>query len=118
MNQEIIDWAQSIKRAGNNPDAAYEFLILLSSDLSKESDEMKQSFKNHDLKKMKDQLHKLRGALSYTALPKLAHATQELEVAIVSEKKENLLYLLNQFESASKEIIRYTNSLIKERELV
>ncbi|HEX2548698.1 MAG TPA: Hpt domain-containing protein [Gammaproteobacteria bacterium] len=104
MDELIIDWAESAKIAGNNLEAAKEFIHLLVDHLKKEKPHIQQTFDQHNFSELKKQLHSLRGALCYCSVPKLKSALIRLENAVKLHTPDITL-LFSQFTSEIKNLI-------------
>lgn len=101
MDLPIIDWELSKKLAGNNLEQAKEFLELIVKELKKELPEIKKNVQ--DQTALKNRLHKLHGALSYTGLSRLKAATKALEDAL--KVSHHPAKQLEQFESEVRRVI-------------
>lgn len=104
MEQPLIDWDTTIKLAGNNRQDAEEFLMLFAKELSDELTQLKKSFEMNDFKKMKDQLHRLLGAMSYCSVPRLHDASKNLNQEL--KKNNDILKLLEKFTKFENEVMK------------
>jgi HPt (histidine-containing phosphotransfer) domain-containing protein len=75
METPIIDWPLSIQLAGNNIDHANEFLQLLANDLIRQLIIIRQHVNQHDIRSLKNEIHKLLGGLSYSGATRLKVST-------------------------------------------
>lgn len=98
MNDVIIDWSESTRIAGNNEIAAKEFMHLLVPHLQKALHNIQNAFDQNKITDVKKQIHSLRGALCYCSVPRLKHATSELENALKTNSAQ-VLTLYNQFKN-------------------
>jgi len=75
MEELIIDWELSQKLAGNNLIYAKEFLTLFIKNLPQDLDNIKRANDTNTFTELKNHIHKLLGALSYTGIPRLKTTT-------------------------------------------
>jgi len=100
MTDAIIDWAESTKIAGNNIEAAKEFIHLLAEHLTIELKIIHEAYVTNNFSTLKKQIHSLRGALCYCSVPRLKHATISFENAL----KTNSLHIADLYTQFKNEI--------------
>lgn len=78
-NPPAIDWALSVKLAGNNTETARELLHLLLADLQQAKPEIENAAKNKDIATLCSIIHKLHGGCCYCGVPHLKANIQAFE---------------------------------------
>lgn len=91
----LIDWTLGIKLAGNQRDLAEDMLTMLLKDLNSSVVSIKEKHKIQDYKKMQQEVHKLRGAVSYCGLPRLKSILDHLETSLKTHIMDDLPSLLD-----------------------
>lgn len=91
----LIDWTLGIKLAGNQRDLAEDMLAMLLKDLHGAVASIKERHKMRDDKKMQQEIHKLRGAVSYCGLPRLKSILEHLETKLKTHIMDDLPSLLD-----------------------
>jgi HPt (histidine-containing phosphotransfer) domain-containing protein len=91
----LIDWTLGLKLAGNQRDLAEDMLAMLLKDLNTSRISIKEKHKIQDYKKMQQEIHKLRGAVSYCGLPRLKSTLEHLETKLKTHIMDDLPSLLD-----------------------
>lgn len=92
----IIDWAQGKKLAGNNTELADEILSMLIKRLEKDLALIKELNEKAAYDALRDEVHKLHGAVCYCGTPRLKAVLMRLETDIKNHIMVDLPYLLDQ----------------------
>lgn len=95
----VIDWELGVKLAGNKRELAEEILGLLISRLPDEISSIKQSYTAKKYPELRQQLHKLRGALCYCGTPRLKIIVERLESDLKNNIMDDLSPLFNQLDT-------------------
>jgi two-component system sensor histidine kinase BarA len=94
----IIDWEQGKKLAGNRQELADEILSMLMKRIDEDISLIKQLNAQGDYSALKDQVHKLHGAVCYCGTPRLKAVLATLETNLkntIMSDLPNLLGRLN-----------------------
>ena len=92
----IIDWDQGLRLAGNRKELAHEILGMLVSRLNEDLALIKELSENSDYSALKDQIHKLHGAVCYCGTPRLKTVLSVLETDLKNTIMTNLPSHLHQ----------------------
>lgn len=101
MNMElrdlpIIDWEQGLKLAGNREDLAKEILGMLAKRLEHDLTLIKELNAKGDYNALRDEAHKLHGAVCYCGTPRLKSVLAKLETDLKNNIMDDLPNLLDQ----------------------
>jgi two-component system sensor histidine kinase BarA len=110
-----VDWVQALKLTANKEDLAKEMLKGLVESLYPAQLNINETYAQNDLKKMREEVHRLHGACCYCGVPALKTAIAKLETAIVNKDMQNINFLLVE---ANKEMNRLKEYLKNKEELV
>ncbi len=94
----VIDWNLGLKLAGNQRELAEDMLTMLLKDLDTTANSIKEKHNIQDYKKMQQEVHKLRGAVSYCGLPRLKSILDQLETNLKTHIMDDLPSLLSLFD--------------------
>jgi len=94
----IIDWDLGIKLAGNQRALAEDMLAMLLKDLASTARSIKSKHESRDYQKMQQEVHKLRGAVSYCGLPRIKSLLDQLETNLKNHIMDDLPSIVNQFD--------------------
>lgn len=83
-----VDWQQCLVLADNNEGLANELLSMFMDGLPEDVAALSVAFNNQDYSALKDQAHKMHGALCYCAIPAMKKAMCELENVCIEVKKD------------------------------
>ena len=95
-NLPIIDWEQGTRLAGNREELAREILNMLIHRINEDLSLIKQLSDQCDYSALKDQVHKLHGAVCYCGTPRLKTVLATLETNLKNTIMADLPILLNQ----------------------
>lgn len=109
-----VDWVQALKLTANKEDLAKEMLKGLVESLYPAQVNINATYAQNDLKKMREEVHRLHGACCYCGVPALKTAIAKLETAIVNKDIQNINFLLVE---ANKEINRLKEYVKNKEEL-
>jgi HPt (histidine-containing phosphotransfer) domain-containing protein len=84
-----VDWQQCLVLADNNEGLANELLSMFTDGLPEDADLLSAAFNRHDYSALKDQAHKMHGALCYCAIPAMKQAMMALENACIEVIKDS-----------------------------
>lgn len=93
-NINPIQWENSVKLAGNNPNLARDMLKGLVESLKPAQTSINQTYTQKDLKAMREAVHHLHGACCYCGVLPLKTAVAQLETAISKNEQDKLNFLL------------------------
>lgn len=110
-----VNWEQTLKLAGNKTNLAKDMLKGLVDSLKPAQASINQAFAKKDLRKMRDEVHRLHGACCYCGVPALRSAVASLETAIVKKETDNINFLLVEL---NKEINRLQRYVQKNQQLL
>lgn len=94
-NLPIIDWEQGLHLAGNRQDLATDIMGMLVKRLPKDLALIKQLSNKNDHSALKDEVHKLHGAVCYCGTPRLKVVLAKLETDLKNHIMDDLPYLLD-----------------------
>lgn len=83
-----VDWAQCLALADNNEGLANELLSMFTGTLAEDVAVLNAAFEQRDYSALKDQAHKMHGALCYCAIPDMKTAMCGLETACIEVSKD------------------------------
>lgn len=86
----ILDFDLITKFTGNKPDLAQDMLVLLLKNLPKDLALINQLFAQKKYQELKQQLHKLHGALCYCGVPRLKVVVAQCETELKNNTLEKL----------------------------
>jgi two-component system sensor histidine kinase BarA len=92
----IIDWEQGKKLAGNNASLADEILGMLIQRLEKDLALIKELNEKSLHEALRNEVHKLHGAVCYCGTPRLKATLMRLETDLKTNIMSDLPYLLDQ----------------------
>lgn len=103
----IIDWELGTKLAGNNRAAASDLLSFFIKNLRNDLNVIKEYYQREDLKALRNQIHKLHGAVCYCGLPRLKSTLSQLETNLKNNIMVSLPSLMDQLESEVSELLEH-----------
>ena len=106
----IIDWEQGLKLAGHRKDLAQEILGMLMNRLNEDLALIKQLNEQSDYSALKDQVHKLHGAVCYCGTPRLKTVLSALETDLKNTIMKNLPHHLNQLNDEVRLLLDHYSS--------
>lgn len=96
-----LDWAESLRLAGDNPTLAEELLDMLMNNLSAEIQALQVAAAAAELGEVRERAHALHGATVYCGVPRLRLAARDVEEAAQSGQPELVRAELEQLETAA-----------------
>lgn len=97
-NPPVIDWLLCKKRANGDEAFATEMLTRIIQDLEKQLPRLKTLFLTQDYVTLAQAVHRLRGGLAYSGLPRLQASAEQLETTLKAPIMTDLPALFEQFE--------------------
>lgn len=82
---DTIDWESCLALANNRKELALELLSMLVADMPIYEHKIRETYAQHDLTALKQQLHKLHGACCYCGVPALRTLVRTAEDEIKLE---------------------------------
>lgn len=99
--QPVIDWDLGLKLAGSKRAYAEEILQMLTANLGEDIKKICESHKKNDHKTLREQVHKLHGAVSYCGAVRLKYAIELLENALKQKNNHAIPTLLQHVQQES-----------------
>ena len=84
-----VDWQQCLVLADDNEGLASDLLSMFTDGLPEDAEILAAAFKAKNYSALKDQAHKMHGALCYCAIPTMKDAMCHLEVACLEVLKDS-----------------------------
>jgi two-component system sensor histidine kinase BarA len=91
---KVIDTELALERAAGNEDLAKELFGMLLKELPIYRSELQLCLVDNNLTRMLEQIHKLNGSATYTGVPALKAATNDLETKLKRGETENIRTLV------------------------
>ena len=91
---KVIDPELALERAAGNEDLAKELFGMLLEELPVYQYELQHSLSENDLARLLEHTHKLNGAATYTGVPALKAAVNDLETTLKREQREDIKTLV------------------------
>jgi len=85
-----LDWSGCLERTGNNTKLTTELLEMFFNSVPAEHAVFKEAYAVKNYTALKDQAHRMRGALAYCVIPNLEIALQLLEEAAAKQDRERV----------------------------
>lgn len=89
-----IDWNDTLKSSGNDPLFAKQFLSLLIESWTADVPRIEEALSNNNIVEVKRLIHRLRGAVSYSCLPKLKEQLLIIDQALRNGDQHKQVVLL------------------------
>ena len=80
--KSIIDWQETTKRYDMGDDFVEEMLGLFVVEIEQFKGLFAAAFSNRNAKRLREELHRIRGSASYLVLPNLSHALEVFHVTV------------------------------------
>jgi two-component system sensor histidine kinase BarA len=109
-NLPIIDWAHGKKLAGNNQELADEILDMLVKRLEKDLALIKELNEKNLYIALRDEVHKLHGAVCYCGTPRLKAVLVQLETDLKNNIMIDLPNLLNRLTDEVHQVLHHYHS--------
>lgn len=109
-NLPIIDWEDGLRLAGNRQDLANEVLDMLVKRLPGDIALIKQLNADGDYKALRDEAHKLHGAVCYCGTPRLKAVLSKLETDLKNNIMVDLPYLLDRLNDEATLVLEHYSS--------
>lgn len=119
---EVIDWAKSLKLANNKPELAKTMLEALIKEIPKDKSKIEKfkdisNMTDEQVLSLREAVHHLHGGCCYVGVPQLKQAAKNLEIACADHKsiadeklkKENL----SKISSLTADVIKNIDNLVK-----
>ncbi len=87
----IIDWDDTLRLTGNDPEVAREMITHLINSLPEEAAQIKSLYAAQNIPELIHRVHKLHGALCYCRLPRLKRLISSLESDLKNHIMESSL---------------------------
>ena len=87
---KVIDTELALERAAGNEDLAKELFDMLLKELPLYRSELQVCLADNNLTRLQEQIHKLNGASTYTGVPALKAAANDLETKLKRGEIENI----------------------------
>ena len=110
IDNNILNWKQSLQLAANKEDLAQDLLKMLVDSFPTELSEIQQLIELEDFPQLEHVLHRLYGATRYVGTPRLQQVTGDFEQFISTLRKER--------RKADDEFIQQTLQRLDELQLV
>ena len=106
---KIIDFEQSVILAGGKRELAKEMISLFVQELPNHQQELHTHFTAKDWQSLAAILHKIHGACSFCAIPKLQRITSQFEIALKEGEEDLDLYnnLFKQVNEAIDDLLKF-----------
>lgn len=91
----IVDWAVSLQLANNNSDLAEEMHQILLETLPKDRDQINAAHEREDMDLLRQNVHRLNGAVRYCGVPRLRRAIDALETIVKTDNKREIRGAIN-----------------------
>lgn len=98
----VIDWDLGARLAGNSREIAEELLTILTATLANDIKKIHHSYVNKNYQTLAAELHKLHGATSYCAAPRLKQVVAAYEKAIKQNNLTELSDLMQMLDAESQ----------------
>lgn len=105
-----VDWNLGIRLAGNQRDLAEDMFSMLLKELGGSKNSIKEYHKSKDYKKMQQEVHKLRGAVSYCGLPRLKSILEHLETRLKTHIMDDLPSILDLLDTEVTHLLEHHSS--------
>lgn len=102
-DDQVIDWQTCLKVAGNQVDLAKDMLISLLKELPSAQQKINNAYSDNDLKRLKDEVHRLHGACCYCGVILLRKTVSDFEKAINRKDEKAISFHVVEF---NKEVNR------------
>ncbi len=103
----ILDYSLGIKLAGNKKDLAQDMLALLIQALPKDLAAINQLYQEKKHPELRQNLHRLHGALCYCGVPRLKTIVAHLESDLKNNIMSSLSSLLNQLDAEVRLLLEH-----------
>lgn len=103
----IINWELGIKLAGGNKKLAEDVLEVLIKTLPADIHTIQQLYLAQSYQTLRQQVHKLHGAVCYCGTPRLKTLLAQLEITLKNNIITDLSSLLNQLDVEVKLLLRH-----------
>jgi two-component system sensor histidine kinase BarA len=101
----VIDWEQGKKLAGNNSGLANEIIEMLIKRLPQDLESINQLSKIPDYLALRNEVHKLHGAVCYCGTPRLKATLMKLETDLKNHIMIDLPYLLDRLNDEVQQVL-------------
>ena len=101
----VIDWEQGKKLAGNNQELANEIMEMLIKRLPKDLESINQLSQIPDYLALRNEVHKLHGAICYCGTPRLKATLMRLETDLKNNIMVDLPYLLDRLNDEVQSVL-------------
>src|SRR5690606_9809918 len=88
LDNNVLDWQQSLQLAANKEDLAIDLLKMLIDSFATELEEIQQLIELEDFPQLEHVLHRLYGATRYVGTPNLQQVTGSFEQFVSTLRKE------------------------------
>jgi len=106
-NLPVIDWELGARLAGNNLDIANDLLSLLIKNLTQDLQVIKEHYAAEDYSALRQEIHKLHGAVAYCGVPRLKSILSLLESNLKNNIMTSLPSQMDQLETEIKQILEH-----------
>lgn len=83
--QTIIDWPCSVRMHEGDPEITKEILDMINEEITQSEKIIDTAYEQQNIKRIRDELHKMRGGVCYLRLPQLERALKDFHLTV----KEN-----------------------------
>lgn len=107
----IVDWAASLRIANNNSDLAEEMHQILIETLPKDRDQIKAAHELKDMDLLRQNVHRLIGAVRYCGVPRLQRAIDALETIVKTGNEAELRGAINLLDKEVDSVLELASDL-------